>query len=552
MKSPLRSILLLCTLCLVLCTLKANDTVYVSGAIQHDGLLEHNPWYYGSNSYVDFSVHYLNDSNSAHFHSLRASTRAELTQWPLPGYDPDFKGYGISHISLEANFDFGDFTIGDIYAQFGSGLILNLYEDRSLGIDGALRGAKFDLMPDRGVHLTLLGGKQRRYWNCYKDHAFGWNYTRDAVLGADLELHFESWSPKMQDLGMNFMLGGSYVSRYERPDTILTVSDGHLYRYNLPQWVGAGDVRTEWQWKGWDVLVEYAYKANNPATENDFSYRHGDALLASLSYSRRGLSLLAQMKRSDNMSFRSQSEFYGVAGRLNLLPAFDKQHTYHLPALNGYATRYADGEWAFQTELRYTWPRKSRFGGKYGTTLAFAASHIRGLASPGSWAMDTSRDGEYYTDINIELNKRLSKRWWLNAMLMYQTINLTVVQGHGGLVRSGIAVLDARFQVNSNVSMRGELQYLYTPHFNGQWLFALYELTLYRCLTLSADWLYNIGHAPEATNEHFYSVSATYTNGAHRLSLGYTKTREGFHCAGGVCRFIPRQQGLTLSYNFSW
>ena len=108
------------------------------------------------------------------------------------------------------------------------------------------------------------------------------------------------------------------------------------------------------------------------------------------------------------------------------------------------------------------------------------------------------------------------------------------------------------FQVNSNVSMRGELQYLYTPHFDGQWLFALYELTLYRCLTLSADWLYNIGHAPEATNEHFYSFSATYTNGAHRLSLGYTKTREGFHCAGGVCRFIPRQQGLTLSYNFSW
>lgn len=159
MKSSLRSILLLCALFLVLCTLKANDTVYVSGAIRHDGLLEHNPWYYGSNSYVDFSVHYLNDSNSAHFHSLRASTRAELTQWPLPGYDPDFKGYGISHISLEANFDFGDFTIGDIYAQFGSGLILNLYEDRSLGIDGALRGAKFDLMPDRGVHLTLLGGK---------------------------------------------------------------------------------------------------------------------------------------------------------------------------------------------------------------------------------------------------------------------------------------------------------------------------------------------------------------------------------------------------------
>ena len=539
------SSLALCLLLLTPSTLAA-DTTYVSGAVQHDGLLEHKPWYYGSNSYLDLSVHYLNDSNNAHFHELRATTRLEMTEWPLPGYDASFAGHGVGHLSVEATFDFGQFTVGDVYAQFGSGLILNLYEDRFLGIDGALRGAQIDLQPYKGIHLTALGGKQRRFWNCYSDHAWGWNYTRDAVLGADLELHIEQWSSRLQELDMNLMIGGSYVSKYEHFDSIFVTTNNAQYIYNLPLWVGAGDVRANWQYKGWDVLVEYAYKANDPCDDNNYSYRPGEALLASLSYSRKGLSVLAQFKRSYNMAFRSSRRRVGntgLEGRLNLLPVFGRQHTYALAALNQYATQYVGGEYGFQTEVRYTWPRKTKMGGRYGTTLALSASHIRGL---------TAEEGEYYTDINLELNKRLSKNWWFNAMLMYQTVNHTVVEGKGGLMRAGIAVVEARVRVNDNISMRGELQYLYTPHHEGQYLFALYELSLYRCLMLSGEYMYNIGHAPSASKDHFFTAAATYTNGAHRLQLGYTKTKEGFNCTGGVCRYVPLQQGLCVSYSFTW
>lgn len=536
-------------------TMVAHDTTYVSGAIQHDGLLEHQPWYYGSNSYVDLSVHYLNDSNKAHFHELRATTRLEMTQWPLPGFDKAFAGHGIGHLSVAAAFDFGEITVGDVYGQFGSGLILNLYEDRSLGIDGALRGAKFDILPYRGIHLTMLGGKQRRFWNCYQDRAWGWNYAQDAVMGADLELHLEQWSQRMRELDMNLTIGGSYVSKHEQFDSIYVMRDDGQFIYNLPLWVGAGDVRTNWRWRGWNVLLEYAYKANDPCDVNQYSYRSGDALLASVSYSRKGLAVLAQVKRSYNMAFRSARQLVGstgLEGRLNLLPAFTQQHTYTLAALYPYATQYADGEWAFQAEVRYTWPRKTRMGGRYGTTFKLSAAHVRGLAEDGSWAVNRYIEGEYYTDINLELNKRLTRNWWLNAMLMYQTANLNIIHGEGGLARSCIAVVESRVRVSGNVSMRGELQYLYTPHHQGQWLFALYELSLYHHLTLSGEWLYNIGHAPEATNEHYYTAAATYTYGAHRLLLGYTKTKDGYNCAGGVCRYVPRQQGLTLSYHFNW
>ena len=260
---------------------------------------------------------------------------------------------------------------------------------------------------------------------------------------------------------------------------------------------------------------------------------------------------MAQFKRSDNMSFRSERLRSGLAGRLNHLPAFAPQHTYALAALYPYATQYTNGEMAFQGEVRYTAPRKSKMGGKYGTTLKLSAAHIRGLNDEGGWKMNTGEDGEYYTDVNIELNKRISKNWWLNAMLMYQTYN-RMVEGKHGLIRSGIAVVDARIQVNNNVSMRGELQYMYTPHYTGQWIFALYELNLYHHWTISGEWMYNIGGTTEATNEHFYTASLTYSHGAHRAMLGYTKTREGFNCAGGVCRYVPKQEGVCVNYTFTW
>lgn len=533
----------ICVSILISLSAWSGDTVFVSGAVQHDGLLDWKPVMYHSNSYLDLSVHYLNDSNHAQFKELRATTRLELTQWPLPGYETDFAGHGIGHLSVAAAFNWGEITVGDVYGQFGSGLILNLYEDRALGIDGALRGLKLDLLPYKGIHLTLLGGKQRRYWSCYHDHAWGWNYARDAALGADINLHLDEWIPAMQEHDISLILGGSYVSKYEAEDTVMVPMADGMYRYNLPQWIGAGDVRASFRWKGLNILAEYAYKANDPCVDNGFSYRDGNAALLSISYSQKGLSVLAQMKRSDNMAFRSERLRTGIAGRYNLLPAFTQQHTYALAAMYPYATQYADGEWAWQAEIRYSAPKKSKMGGKYGTTLKLGASHIRG---------ESKGEGEFYTDVNIELNKRISKRWWLNAMLMYQRYNQYVVEGHGGMIRSGIGVADARFQVNKNIAMRAELQYLFSPDYDGQWIFALYELTLYHHWTLSGQYMYNIGHAPEATHAHYYTAGLTFNYGAHRANIGYTKTKEGFNCSGGVCRYIPQMEGLCVNYSFAW
>ena len=531
----------------------AKDTVIVVGGIQHEALVPLptiEKGYYLSNSYLDIGMRWdHNEDNQAHFQSLEVMTRAELTQWPLLGYDADFGGYGVSHLHVGATFDWGKVTIGDVYGQFGSGMVLRLYEDRALGVDNALRGGKIEVTPYKGIYFTALGGKQRRYWNCYTDKAWGWNYKQDAVLGANLDLGLQEWIPQLQETGANLSIGGSYVSKYQKADTILFIDPTAMqaYMYNLPQWVGAGSVRAQLQMKGWNALVEYAYKANDPSILNDYSYKHGEALLMSLSYSQKGLAVLAQVKRSENMSFRSDRQANLIAGTINHMPPFAMQHTYMLTSLYPYSTDLIANEWAFQGEVRYTWKRGTAMGGKYGTTLKLNASHIRGTTD--TWFGMTEEP--YYTDVNIELNKKINKEWYIGAMAMYQTYNKRII-GKNGIMRSGIGVVEAKYAMNKKVQMRAELQYLYSKQYEGQWVAALYELSLWRQLVLSGQWMYNIGHAPDATNGHYYTVAATYTHGAHRVMAGYTKTRAGFNCSGGVCRYVPEQQGITLTYNFTW
>ena len=569
MIKQIRNILLVW--CLVPAMAWAQDTVIVVGGIQHEGLFptdmsevpQQPEWAkitHLSNTYLDLGVRWdHNTDNKIGFKGLELITRSELTEWPMLGFqdnDNDFAGHGISHLHVGANFSWGKITVGDVYGQFGSGMVLRLYEDRALGVDNALRGGKIEATPYKGIYIEALGGKQRRYWNCYEDGAWGWNYKQDAVLGANLELGLHEWIPELQEAGVNLTIGGSYVSKYQSSDSAYSHSVNKLegiydYYHNLPQWVGAGSVRAQLQMKGWNAMVEYAHKANDPTLTNNYSYDPGQALLLSLSYSQKGLAIIAQAKRSENMSFRSNPLTNNRAGSINHMTPFATQHTYMLTSLYPYGTESTASEWAFQGEVRYTWKRGTKMGGKYGTTLKLNASHIRGTTD--SWF--GMSEAPYYTDVNLELNKKLTRQWYIGAMLMYQTYNKNYVKEKidGTLLHAGIGVVEAKYALNKNVQMRAEVQYMYTKQDEGQWFAALYELSLWRKLVLSGQWMYNIGYGKETAEEkNYYTFAATYTHGAHRVMAGYTKTRAGFNCSGGVCRYVPKQEGISLTYNFTW
>ena len=161
------------------------------------------------------------------------------------------------------------------------------------------------------------------------------------------------------------------------------------------------------------------------------------------------------------------------------------------------------------------------------------------------WAWGPST---YYQDIDVQLEKRLSKDTKLNFMYMNQRYNQTLLEGHGGMLNLHILVADLKQKLAPKTTLRVEGQYLFSKDGDKDWAFALAELSLAPRWMFTLSDLYNLGN----TRVHYYQGYVTYSDGAHRLQMGYGRTRAGFNCSGGVCRYIPATKGLSLSYNYNF
>ena len=167
-----------------------------------------------------------------------------------------------------------------------------------------------------------------------------------------------------------------------------------------------------------------------------------------------------------------------------------------------------------------------------------------GYGSP-FWAWGSST---YYQDVDVQLEKRLGKDTKLNVMLMNQRYNQTLLEGHGGMLNSQIFVAEVKQKLSTTTILRIEGQYLSSKNGDKDWVFGLAELSLAPHWMVTLSDLYNLG----STHIHYYQGFVTYNRGAHRLQMGYGRTRAGFNCSGGVCRYIPATKGLTLSYNYNF
>ncbi|MBR1498295.1 MAG: hypothetical protein IJ615_01490 [Bacteroidaceae bacterium] len=452
-----------------------------------------------------------------------AGARLEFLEYPLPGFEKDFEGWGVPHFWVKGRVGKFELTGGTFYEQFGSGFILRTYEERSLGIDNSLLGGRVVVKPLKGVTLKALSGVQRRYWK--------WNSS--VVSGADAELHVDEWFPGMQKADVRLMTGVSWVNKYEKKEDIYA---DPTHRYNLPKFVNAWDYRIGLDKGPWNFLVEYAQKSQDPSFDNGYSYDKGYASMISGSYSEKGLSLLLQVKRSENMSFRSKRTQLGTSSFINHLPAFTQDQTYALAAIYPYATQLADGEFAWQAEAGYNFKRKTALGGKYGMNVKVNFSHVR-------WQGTVN-----YQDIDVQISRKLSKNFKLNLMYLNQRYNQLVVEGHGDMVCSNIFIADGKYQFSPKTTLRAELQYLTTKQDQGDWAYGLLELSLVPHWMITVSDMWNCGE----TGLHYYQGLVTYNIKQHRIQGGYGRTRAGYNCAGGVCRYVPASTGFTLSYNYNF
>lgn len=499
-----------------------------------------------NNTYFDFTV-------NAPYISVGA--RFQWTKYPLPGYVKEFNGWGVPYFWATGRYKCFQITAGDFYEQFGSGLILRTYQDRALGVDGALRGGRLKLNPANGLFITALAGKERYFWT----HNPAW------IWGADAEWSLNESFPKAFGNRYGVTLGFSYVGKHQGQQ-VIPVSPEEIYKLYLPENVAAFDARVKARLKDFNILAEFATKNNDPDYINHYIYSRGHAELLSVSYTKAGFSGFIQAKRSENMSYMSNRIDEGEDGNgfINHLPAFTNTQTYTLAAMYPYATDW-NGEWAFQAQLGYTFKRGTALGGKYGTSIRLSASYISDLdhsaplGFPPTAQMGSNGDGAAYwkigalrySDLNLEINKKFSKKLQFTLFYLFQKFNNEKIFGendNGAIVTANTIILEGQWKMMKKAQLRWELQYLTTKQDKGDWMAGLIELSLAPHWMFTLTDTYNIGE----TKLNYYSAMVTYNYRANRFSLSFGRNRAGFNCAGGVCRWVPATKGFNLTYNYTF
>ncbi len=492
--------------------------------------------------------------------NFKAGMRLESYLPRIQGYPNRFDGTGIGMRYIGYSNGFIDATLGSFYEQFGSGLAFRAYEDRALGYDNMMDGARIIVRPKSGIVLKGVYGYQRlSFQGGSIVHGDG------IVRGIDGEIHLNEALKKMKEFPLDVVLGASFVSKYQEdnnPDLI------------LPQNVATYGGRLKLRYKNFYGDVEFVQKEQDPSSDNNYIYNYGHASVFNVSFTKKGLGILVSGKSVDNMSYRSDRTKDLQDVFINYLPSLNKTHTYNLVAtLYPYATQPL-GEVAYQTDVLYTFKKGTKIGGKYGTTVGgnFSTTYRPKQNNAGINPLDSTgvtyvcrpfqaSDSMYWQDINFNISKKFNKKF--STILSFYSIKINndvvkISNDASGIIHANIGVGEFSYKFNSKHSLRTEIQGLFVQKENnlikdkGNWATLLLEYSISPGWFFSFMNQYNYGHPDVAKRVHYPIITCGYIRDATRITVSYGRQRAGLFCVGGVCRFVPASNGLTLSFTQSF
>lgn len=160
--------------------------------------------------------------------NFRAGIRYETYLPALLGYPISMRGTGIARRYMGYNLKGLDVTVGNLYEQFGSGMILRAQEDRFIGIDNSIDGLRVKYDFNGKARATGIIGRQRNGFSLDETNSFGKQnrLSTGVVRGLNLELYLhelfkptlteeekEKQEPVLSPLSVT--VSGSFVSKYE-------------------------------------------------------------------------------------------------------------------------------------------------------------------------------------------------------------------------------------------------------------------------------------------------------------------------------------------------
>ncbi|RRA90361.1 DUF6029 family protein [Paenimyroides viscosum] len=465
-------------------------------------------------------------------------------------YNPDLQDVNIGTIYARYNdIENGvNITLGHFYEQFGSGLILRSWEDRALGINNALFGMNAKLRLTKNLDLTALGGKQRI--------GMGFDFSDSYVLGTNLEFNAAD-ALKLENTDLRF--GASYVGRLNEEkvteyEGINDLTNAFSGRFNLG--IGGFNFGTEYIHKQKDIVI-----ANEDYI--DGSFLEGNAILVNIGYNKDNFGSSVNLRRMENMTFYSDRKLAGNQynkGVINYIPALTKQYDFSLQNIYVYQAQGGinwfekrNGEIGGQHDFYYDFVEGSLLGGKYGTHLAVNGSYWGGLKSTYDFTNNELEDeflkfGEkYYSDIAVEVRKRWSPTFQTITMYMNQYYNAPILEGKFDDVKTDIVSVEGLYNFSETSSVRLQVQNMWASADKGDWGAALLEYVPNTMFSIYVTDMYNYGNSHAESRIHYYSVGGSFSKGATRIAVNYGRQRGGLMCVGGVCRYVPESNGLTLN-----
>ncbi|OQX97981.1 MAG: hypothetical protein B6I24_06895 [Bacteroidetes bacterium 4572_128] len=478
--------------------------------------------------------------------NFKAGFRYEAYMNSLKAYDSRYDENGIPYRYVIYKINDLEITVGNYYEQFGNGLIFRTYEDKNLGYDNAMDGIRLKYNFNNRIYLKAIAGKQRFYFEKGKG----------ILRGIDGEFLLNEI---FDSLSMNtrFSVGGSFLSKYEKDENS---------SYHLPENVGAYSGRFSIihsfnNGRFLNFNAEFSQKINDPNASNNLIYKNGEAILLNLSFSQKGMGLLFNVKRTDNMDFRSERNASITDLLINYIPNITKNHTYSLLAMYPYVTQ-TNGEIGFQTEIMYKFMKKTILGGKYGTDISVNFSQMNniekakisdtiplGKEGTDGYKSDFFKIGEelLFQDFSIEINKKLNRK--IKFTLIYQNLiyNYDINRGTEGHknVNANIGIFDISYKFKSRNSLRTEFQILLTEEDEKDWAMISMEYNLKKFFFILQD-QYNYGNEIKKKQTHYYLLGAGYNYKTTRFEIRYGKQKEGITCAGGICRNVPATYGMSF------
>jgi len=490
----------------------------------------------------------------------------------LLNYNPKYEKTNVATYYLNYKSKKLDVTAGYFYEQFGSGLLLRSWEDRSLGINNALRGGKVTYTPSDNLQFTALYGRHRSGFDVSKGDVYGFN--------SDINL-FKMLNIENSELSVGF----SYVGRYEKTDVVDPefdeLTNAYAARFNFS--------KGNFYWS-----TEYNYKANdgilyNSNIINDYA-KPGTALLMNFGYSKKGFGLDMTFRRLENMSFYSEREPEGFSETLstsinyndklmNFVPSLTKQHHFNLANIYVYQAQVQvlidpdtsitkAGEIGGQIDFYYDFAKETALGGKYGTKIAVNYSNWNNLKGdytlfPPDYKTEFFGFGKkYFSDFNVEVTKKLNSKLTGAFAFINQYYNNRFITGASRVtVKTNILAAEFDYKLSNGKAAKIALEHMWADNDRKNWMAMLLEYNFNTKFSMFASDMYNYGydeaanlidHITDPFDIHFYNLGGAYKKGSTRFALNYGRQRGGLVCAGGVCRFVPPSTGLGFTITTSF